>query len=452
LLEPWCLINICFLNGDAEIPVKPASRFNSYLCTYFLINLHDPILNFTELNLEPQLAEGLQYMGFEKLTPIQEQAIPIILSSKDLIACAQTGTGKTAAFLLPIINKLTQSNSDFTDTLIIVPTRELAIQIDEALQGFAYFTPVSSLAIYGGSSGIAFEQEKRALTQGANIIIATPGRLIAHLNMGYVKMDQLKHLVLDEADRMLDMGFSDDLNKIIKHLPQKRQTLMFSATMPPKIRTLAKHILHEPAEISISISKPAAGVTQNAYVVYDKQKGPLLQGILRHKNLNSIIIFCSKKDRVKELDRQLRQAKFNVSAIHSDLEQDQRNEVLRNFKNKNLQILVATDILSRGIDIDSIGLVVNYDVPGDAEDYVHRVGRTARAETTGEAITFINELDQRKFKKIEDLCGYAINKLPVPPELGPGPEYTPEKKVERPAGGPNNKGRSFKPRRFNRHK
>jgi len=407
-------------------------------------------LNFTELNLEPQLAEGLQYMGFEKLTPIQEQAIPIILSSKDLIACAQTGTGKTAAFLLPIINKLTSQPSDHTDTLIIVPTRELAIQIDEALQGFAYFTPVSSLAIFGGSDGIAFEQEKRALTQGANIIIATPGRLISHLNMGYVKMNNLKHLILDEADRMLDMGFSDDLNKIIKHLPQKRQTLMFSATMPPKIRTLAKHILHEPAEVNISLSKPAAGVTQSAYVVYDKQKAPLLNGILKDKQFSSVIVFCSRKETVKSLERELVRARFNVSAIHSDLEQAERNEVLRNFKNKNLQILVATDILSRGIDIDSISLVVNYDVPGDAEDYIHRVGRTARAETTGQAITFINEIDQRKFKRIEDLCGYEINKIPLSANLGPGPEYTPEKKVAKPQG--QNNRRSFKPKRFNRSK
>jgi ATP-dependent RNA helicase RhlE len=415
---------------------------------YLFVSLHNYYdkVNFTDLQLEAQLAEGLDYMGFEKLTPIQEQAIPIIMSGKDLIACAQTGTGKTAAFLLPIINKLTSEPSDFTDTLIVVPTRELAIQIDEALQGFAYFTPVSSLAIYGGNDGIAFEQEKRALTQGANIIVSTPGRLIAHLNMGYVKMDRLKHLVLDEADRMLDMGFSDDLNKIIQYLPKERQTLMFSATMPPKIRTLAKNILREPAEINISLSKPAAGVTQMAYVVYDKQKAPLLHGILKDKQYSSVIIFCSRKESVKNLERELARARFNVAAIHSDLEQAERNEVLRNFKNKNLQILVATDILSRGIDIESISLVVNYDVPGDAEDYIHRVGRTARAETTGQAITFINELDQRKFKRIEDLCGYEIAKQPLPAALGQGPEYNPAKKVssEKQGGGGR---RPFKPRR-----
>jgi ATP-dependent RNA helicase RhlE len=402
-------------------------------------------LNFTELNLEAQLSEGLQYMGFEKLTPIQEKAIPAILTNRDLIACAQTGTGKTAAYLLPVINKITKNPCETIDTLIIVPTRELAIQIDEALQGFAYFTPVSSIAIYGGSSGAAFDQEKRALTQGANIIIATPGRLISHLNMGYVKFGEVKHLILDEADRMLDMGFSDDLTKIISHLPKQRQTLMFSATMPPKIRALAKKILTEPSEINISISKPAEGVTQGAYVVTDKQKGHLLTGILKEKEMNSVIIFCSKKDKVKELERELARAKFNVAAIHSDLEQDQRNEVLRNFKNKNLQVLVATDILSRGIDIDSISLVVNYDVPGDAEDYIHRVGRTARAETKGLAITFINEQDQKKFKRIEDLCGYEINKLPVPEALGPSPEYAPEKQVVK--GGNHKKKPGFGNRR-----
>jgi superfamily II DNA/RNA helicase len=370
-------------------------------------------------------------MGFDKATPIQEQAIPLILANKDLIACAQTGTGKTAAYLLPIINKITQSPGDYINTLIIVPTRELAIQIDEQLQGFSYFAPVSALAIFGGNNGSAFDQEKRALTQGANIIIATPGRLISHLNMGYVKADKLKHLILDEADRMLDMGFSEDLQKIIDHLPKDKQTLMFSATMPPKIRTLAKKILKDPAEINISLSKPAAGVTQAAYVVYDTQKPELLKGILSEKEMSSVIIFSSKKDKVKELEKELKRAKFNVAAIHSDLEQNERNDVLRNFKNKNLQVLVATDILSRGIDIDSISLVVNYDVPGDAEDYIHRVGRTARAETTGTAITFINDHDQHKFKKIEDLIGYEINKLAVPEKLGAQPEYAPEKKEKR---------------------
>ncbi|MES2620414.1 MAG: DEAD/DEAH box helicase [Bacteroidota bacterium] len=399
-------------------------------------------MTFTDFNFEPELTEGLQAMGFNKPTPIQEQSIPIILKGSDIIACAQTGTGKTAAYILPVINKIIREHSDHFNTLVIVPTRELAIQIDQALEGFSYFTPVTHLAIYGGTGGISFEQEKKALTQGANVIIATPGRFIAHLNMGYVKIIDLKHLILDEADRMLDMGFSDDLNKIISFLPKQRQTLMFSATMPPSIRVLAKKILNEPVEINISLSKPAAGVLQGAYVVYNTQKMALLKSLLQDKKIASIIVFSSTKDKVKELERELLRMKFNVSAIHSDLEQDQRGEVLRSFKNKNLQILVATDILSRGIDIDSIGLVINYDVPGDAEDYIHRVGRTARAESTGVALTFISPEDQRKFKSIEDLIGDEIKKLPIPPAMGESPLYEPFKKREKPAGrfGGNKKG------------
>lgn len=361
-------------------------------------------------------------MGFEKPTPIQEQAIPIILAGRDLIACAQTGTGKTAAFLLPVMNKIIQDPSDTVNTLVIVPTRELAIQIDEALQGFAYFTSISSIAIYGGNNGSSYEQEKKALTQGANIIIATPGRLIAHLNQGYVKFSTVKHLILDEADRMLDMGFSDDINRIVSYLPSQRQTLMFSATMPPKIRTLAKKILKNPEEINIAVSRPAEKVIQGVYMVHNTQKIALIKTLLTGKNLKSILVFSSTKSKVKELERELLKLRFNVAAIHSDLVQDQRNEVLRNFKNRKLQILVATDILSRGIDIDSIELVINFDVPGDAEDYVHRVGRTARAEATGVALTFVNPADQRKFRNIEQLIGGEVKRLPLPPSIGPAPE------------------------------
>ena len=371
-------------------------------------------------------------MGFEKPTPIQEKAIPVILENKDLIACAQTGTGKTAAFLLPLMNKIIKDHSDTIDTLVIVPTRELAIQIDTALQGFAYFTPITSIAIYGGNDGTSYEQEKKALTQGANIIIATPGRLIAHINQGYAKFKTLKHLVLDEADRMLDMGFSDDLNMIISVLPANRQTLLFSATMPPKIRTLADKILKSPEKINIAISKPAERVIQGAYVVHNAQKVELLRQLLTGKKLKSILIFSSTKSKVKELEKELKGLGMNVSAIHSDLTQDQRNEVLRNFRNRKLQILVATDILSRGIDIDSIELVVNFDVPGDAEDYIHRVGRTARAEATGVALTLIGPADQRKFKGIEDLIGDEIKKLPLPPSLGEGPEYKPNERHKEP--------------------
>lgn len=379
-------------------------------------------------HFEPELLEGLISMGFEKPTPIQEQAIPIISNNKDIIACAQTGTGKTAAYLLPIINKLIKSPTEDINTLIIVPTRELAIQIDEALQGFAYFTPVSAIAIYGGNDGSSYEQEKKALTQGANIIIATPGRLIAHLNQGYARFNNLKHLVLDEADRMLDMGFNDDLNRIISFLPKERQSLLFSATMPPKIRTLANKILKDPEQINIAVSKPAERVIQGAYLVHNQQKIGLLRTLLQGKNIKSILIFSSTKSKVKELEKELLRLRFSVAAIHSDLLQDQRNEALRGFKSRKLQILVATDILSRGIDIDSIELVINYDVPGDAEDYIHRVGRTARAEATGVALTFINQADQRKFKNIEELIGSEIKKIPLPDSLGPAPEYTAERK------------------------
>jgi len=400
-------------------------------------------LTFEDFQFAQELADGLDAMNFRTPTPIQSEAIPLIMQGKDLIACAQTGTGKTAAYLLPILNRLTIEPSHFVNTLIIVPTRELAIQIDEAVQGMAYFTPASSIAIFGGNDGRSFDQERKALTEGANIIISTPGRLIAHLNMGYVKIDKLQHLILDEADRMLDMGFSADINRIISFLPKQRQNLLFSATMPPKIRTLANLILKDPAQINIAVSKPAEGVIQAAYSIFNEQKTPLLAKLLTEKQIPSIIIFCSRKESVKSLERELKRANFSVSSIHSDLEQEERNETLRQFKNKNLQIMVATDILSRGIDIDSIGLVVNYDVPRDAEDYIHRVGRTARAESTGVALTFINPDDQFKFRRIENLIGREIQKIAVPEEFGPAPEYNPTVKKKRPN---KNKRRNFRGR------
>ena len=405
-------------------------------------------MKFSDFNFESTLQEGLDSMGFETPTPIQEQAIPIIQSNKDLIGCAQTGTGKTAAFLLPILNMLAIRPTDSTNTLIIVPTRELALQIDQALQGFSYFTSVSSLAIYGGSDGSAFERERRALSDGANIIIATPGRLMAHLNMGYVKLDKLEHLILDEADRMLDMGFVDDILKITTYLPKTRQTLLFSATMPPKIRTLATKLLVNPEQISIAVSKPAAGVVQGAYLVYDAQKNNLIKSLLEGKDLSSVIIFVSTKLKVKELERDLQKAGLKAKAIHSDLEQLEREEVLRNFRSKSLQILVATDILSRGIDIEDIGLVINYDVPGDAEDYIHRIGRTARAASTGVALTFINEYDQQKFFQIESMLGSEVKKLLLPESFGTGPVYAPEVKNKRPfVKKKNNFSRNRKPER-----
>jgi ATP-dependent RNA helicase RhlE len=343
-------------------------------------------LTFKE-HFEEELLEGLIAMGFEKPTPVQEQAIPVILQNRDLIACAQTGTGKTAAFLLPIMNKIIKDHRDTIDTLIIVPTR-------------------------------SFEQEKKALTQGANIIIATPGRLIAHINQGYVKFGDVKHLVLDEADRMLDMGFSEDISRIISFLPKQRQTLLFSATMPPKIRSLATKIMKQPEHINIAVSKPADKVIQAAYFVQNNEKVALIRQLLIGKKMKSIIIFSSTKSNVKELERELKKIGLNAAAIHSDLTQDQRNEVLRSFRNRKLQILVATDIVSRGIDIDSIELVVNYDVPGDAEDYIHRIGRTARAEATGVALTFINPHDRRKFRNIEQMLGSEVKKIPVPQGAG----------------------------------
>lgn len=371
-------------------------------------------------------------MGFKNATPIQEQAIPAILDKKDLIACAQTGTGKTAAYLLPVINNIVKAEVRHLNTLIIAPTRELAQQIDQQVEGFSYFVGVSSASVYGGGDGATWDLQRKALEEGADIIIATPGRLIAMLAGGTIKFDHLQHLILDEADRMLDMGFFDDIVKIISYLPKERQTLLFSATMPPKIRQLANKILRNPIEINIAIAKPAAGILQQAYVVHDEQKGALLKHVLRSVKWSSVIIFASTKEAVKKLDNSFRKAGLPASAFHSDLEQAEREEILRGFKNKQITILIGTDVLSRGIDVEGISLVINFDVPPDPEDYVHRVGRTARAESTGTAVTFINERDQRKFFAIEKLIGQSIEKLPLPEGMGPGPEYKPQQS----SGGP----------------
>jgi ATP-dependent RNA helicase RhlE len=339
-------------------------------------------------------------MGFDETTPIQESAIPAILDNHDIIACAQTGTGKTAAYLIPVLNKLTLKSSKDIDTLILVPTRELALQIDQQLQGFSYFLEISSIAVYGGGDADTWTNQKNAIVKGTNIIIATPGRLIAHLNFGYLKFDNLKHLILDEADRMLDMGFYDDIMRIIKHLPTKRQTLMFSATMPNKIRIMAKKVLQNPVEISFAISKPAEGILQVAYLVYDENKVSLIKKLVEGKNLPSVLIFSATKKSVKQITIALKELNLIATEIHSDLEQREREQVLLDFRNRKSQVLVATDIVSRGIDIIGIDLVMNFDVPSDAEDYVHRVGRTARAQSSGVAITFINKSDQGKFKRI----------------------------------------------------
>jgi ATP-dependent RNA helicase RhlE len=382
-------------------------------------------LKFTEFKLHPSLMEGLESMGFEEATPIQEHAIPLVIEGQDLIACAQTGTGKTAAFILPVIHQLLQLDEipSKPQVLILVPTRELAIQIDQQFEGLGYFTGVSSIAVYGGGSGSGYELEKKAFKSGAPVVVATPGRLIAHLNMGYVDFSNLQFLVLDEADRMLDMGFLPDIQRIISALNKERQTLMFSATMPNAIRVLAKQILKAHKEINLAVSKPAVNVLQAAYMTYENQKVKLIQKLIEGRDLPLILIFSATKKGVKEIEQHLIKQKLNAKAIHSDLSQVERGEVLRAFKNRSIQILVATDIVSRGIDIDDISLVINYNVPGDAEDYVHRVGRTARAEKTGVAITLISEDESYKFNRIEQFIGDTIRKLPLPAELGEGPEY-----------------------------
>lgn len=410
-------------------------------------------MNFTDFNFDQRLLEGLYSMGYEKPTPIQELAIPLIIENKDLIACAQTGTGKTAAYLLPILNKIVQTETRNLNTLIIAPTRELAQQIDQQVEGFAYFLGISSISIYGGTDGAAFDQQKKAMREGADIIIATPGRLLAMLtSAGKVDMSTLKHLVLDEADRMLDMGFHDDIMRIINYLPTTRQTVLFSATMPPKIRTLANKILKNPEQINIALSKPAEGILQQAFMAYDAQKIELVKHILTEKEHKSVIIFAGTKEKVKELNKELQRTNFSIKAFHSDLEQAEREDIMREFKNKNVQILIGTDILSRGIDVDGISLVINFDVPPDPEDYIHRIGRTARAESTGTAITFINPKDQRRFFSIENLIGAEVTKLPLPVFLGEAPLYQPEVREHKPFNDFKKKnGFKKKPKGVNHH-
>lgn len=387
-------------------------------------------MDFTQFGFSEELLSGLDAMNFSKPTPVQEQAIPEILAGKDLIASAQTGTGKTAAFLLPVLESSLRKPGNQIHTLIIVPTRELGLQIDQQLEGFAYFVPVSSIAVYGGGDGKEFEIQKRALKEGTEIVIATPGKLLSHLNMGYVDLSHLRHLVLDEVDRMLDMGFIDDINRILTFLPDTKQTLFFSATMPPKIRQLAVKLLKDPAQINISISKPAENISQSAYLTYDTQKIDLLKHIFANRDLKSGIMFAGRKSKVKEIERELKRLGINVGAIHSDLEQSQREEVLLKFRSRNIALLVATDVVSRGIDVQGIELVINYDVPGDPEDYVHRIGRTARAETKGEAITLINPDDIRKFKRIEEMIDRVIDKKPLPEGFDAGPDYLTSKRTD----------------------
>ncbi|HKK10898.1 MAG TPA: DEAD/DEAH box helicase [Bacteroidales bacterium] len=385
-------------------------------------------MRFDEFNFEPELVEGIEAMGFEEATPIQEKAMPPILENKDVLGLAQTGTGKTAAFLLPVVNKLLKNNKPGSNkALVIVPTRELAMQIDQQMEGLSYFTSISSAAVFGGGDAESFVREKNALKHGAEMIICTPGRMIAHLSQNYVDFSSLEYLILDEADRMLDMGFYEDILRIVSYLPKKRQNLLFAATMPEKMRKLARTVLNNPEEINIAISKPAEKILQVAYLVYEKQKKELAKHILSNPDLKSVIVFCSTKSSAHELTRKLQGLNHSVSEIHSDLTQETRQKTLNEFRNRQLTVLVATDVISRGIDVENIELILNYDVPNDGEDYIHRIGRTARAERDGVAITFVSEKDQENFAQIEKLLGREIFKSPLPPSLGEGPAYNPQK-------------------------
>ena len=411
-------------------------------------------MKFKELNISTELVDAVGYMGFEECTPIQAEAIPAILEGKDLIGCAQTGTGKTAAFLIPILEKLSSNDHDTIKTLIIVPTRELASQIDEQVQAIGYFSGVSSIPIFGGGAGSDFSVQKRAIEEGADILIATPGRLIAHINLGYVDLSKLEVLILDEADRMLDMGFIEDIQKIIKLCPQKRQTLMFSATMATQIRVLAKQILHNPIQINLAIAKPAAGVNQVIYNVYNPSKIDLLVHIIKNTEVGNMIVFASRKEMVDQIERKLVQGDISCKSLHSGREQEVRSERLREFKSGKIKILVATDVLSRGIDINNLTHVLNFDMPNDAADYVHRIGRTARADKTGTAISFVNEEDQPKMSNVEELIERTLDKLDVPSNIGESPKYDPETQIKKAKGGFKKGGKSnFKGKKpFNKNK
>src|SRR5690606_11212984 len=389
---------------------------------FTLLIIINNILIFTDFNFDDRLLDGLNSMGYKNPTPIQAQAIPLIQSKHDLIACAQTGTGKTASYLLPVMDGICRlEKRPPIGALILAPTRELALQIDQQIEGLAYFTGISSIAIYGGGSGADYEQQRRSLREGVDIVIATPGRLIAHLNAGGVLLNDIQFLVLDEADRMLDMGFQEDLLHIIRKLPAQKQTLLFSATMPDKIRTFAQKLLKDPKQVNIATSSPAVGILQQSYRVYDENKNALLVELLKKGDYKSVIVFASTKEKVKRLDMDLKKTNLKVRAFHSDLEQDERQRILLDFKNRKLNVLVGTDVLSRGIDVDGIDLVVNFDVPGDPEDYIHRIGRTARAESTGTAITFVNNKDYGKFNSIESHMGRKVDRVALPTDIGQEP-------------------------------
>ncbi|MBK5194743.1 MAG: DEAD/DEAH box helicase [Proteiniphilum sp.] len=388
---------------------------------------------FTDLPLCDSLLDGLQAMNFKDMTPVQEQAIPVILNRQDVIACAQTGTGKTAAFLLPLLNNLQTEPHDEhkVNAIIMAPTRELAQQIDQQMEGFSYYTPFSSVAVYGGNDGEAWSVQKRGLLSGADVVIATPGRLLSHINLYDIDFSGVKYFILDEADRMLDMGFFDDIMKLEKLLPKERQTIMFSATMPPKIQQLAKTILHKPEEISISITRPPDTILQSAFICYEPQKMGIVRNLFKEKKPKKVILFSGSKQRVKELAKTLRSMGLSAGEMHSDLDQAQRDNIMHEFRNERVDILVATDIVARGIDIDDISMVINFEVPYDVEDYVHRIGRTARAGDSGMAITFVAPDEQYRFLQIEKFLEKEVYKNPIPSELGEGPEYNPTKESGR---------------------
>lgn len=390
--------------------------------------IHFLVMKFEEIGFEDSLKEGLDAMNFSEMTPIQEKSIPVIMEGHDIIACAQTGTGKTAAFLLPVLNRMLKfpHDPDSVNAIVMSPTRELAQQIDQQLEGFSYFLPISSVAVYGGNDASAWEQQKRAMQMGADFVIATPGRLISHINLDNVDFSKVSYFILDEADRMLDMGFYDDILQIVSKLPKDRQTIMFSATMPPKIKKLAETILRDPVSVNIAISKPADGIMQAAYVCYEAQKLALTKNLLNGRDNDKVIIFSSSKQTVKDLYRALRRNGMNAGEMHSDLDQAERDNVMLDFKSGKINILVATDIVARGIDIDGIDVVINYDVPRDVEDYIHRIGRTARANKEGAGLTFVSEKDQERFAKIEHFLEKTIYKVPMPSELGEAPVYDPK--------------------------
>jgi len=415
---------------------------------------------FDELPLDDTILDALDAMNFEECTPIQEKAIPPLLQGHDLIGVAQTGTGKTAAYLLPVLNELCSGDypQDAINCLIMAPTRELVQQIDQQVEAFSYFMPISSVAVYGGNDGIRFEQERRGLTLGADIIIATPGRLISHLASGKIDFSNISFFILDEADRMLDMGFYDDIMKIASHLPDHRQTIMFSATMPNDIQRLAHNILDNPVEVKIAVSKPAEKIQQIAYICYDGMKDNIVRSVVEHcpfasnegESVERVIIFCAKKTKVRELGRTFRMKGLKVGAMHSDLEQKERDEIMRDFRNGHINILIATDIVSRGIDIDDIQMVINYDTPRDPEDYVHRIGRTARANRDGMAVTLVTERDYPNLLKIEKLIEKEIPKPDLPEGCGEKPDIS-HKSIHRKSANRNSDGTSHRRHRQHSH-